>query len=62
MKLIGGKYKTYEGACKRAIFENAMAKGEFARGDKAHLYTYNVVRTQSEPAIWRVARTKAVVS
>jgi hypothetical protein len=54
MKLLKEVYKTYEGARKRAAFENAMAKGEFARGDKAKLYSYRVV---DEGTTWRVART-----
>jgi hypothetical protein len=47
MKLLKEKYKTYDGALKRAAFENAMAPGEFKRGDKARVYRYVVV---SDPA------------
>ena len=34
-KLLSAKYKTREGADKRCRFENAIAKSEFDRGDKA---------------------------
>jgi hypothetical protein len=33
-KLLREKYKTYEGARKRCAFENGIAPGEYARGDK----------------------------
>jgi hypothetical protein len=46
-KLLKTVYKTFEGARKRAAFENAMAPGEFARGDKAKLYHYTVVPFES---------------
>ena len=57
MRLLGAKYKTYEGALKRCRFENALAKPEFARGDKARLYRYSVV--QDAEGLWRVARCAA---
>jgi hypothetical protein len=50
-------FKTYEGARKRAAFENAMAKGEFQRGDKAKLYSYRVVDEGNNT--WRVVRTES---
>ena len=55
-------YKTYEGARKRAAFENAMAKGEFQRGDKATLYHYEIVEesniaNRERGFSWRVVRT-----
>ena len=53
MRIIGGKYKTWEGAHKRAAFENACAAGEYRRGDKAKLYAYHTVK---EGDFWRVAR------
>lgn len=53
MKLLGAKYKTFEGARKRAAFENGVALGEFLRGDKARLYSY---LTQQVVGYWRVAR------
>ena len=53
MKLLKEIYKTYEGARKRAAFENAVAPGEFQRGGKARLYRYLVV---AENGHWRVQR------
>jgi len=41
-KLLKETYKTYEGARKRAAFENGIALGEYKRGDKARLYHYRV--------------------
>jgi hypothetical protein len=55
MKLLGAKYKTRAGAFKRCRFENAMAKGEFERGDKAKHYRYHV--TQDSEGMWRVFRS-----
>ena len=52
-KLLKETYKTYEGARKRAAFENGLAKSEYERGYKAKHYSYTVV-TQGE--IWRVQR------
>ena len=43
MRLLREKYKTREGAAKRAAFERGIAPGEFRRGDKARLYGYRVV-------------------
>ncbi len=60
MKLISTKYKTYEGARKRAAFENSVAPGEFKRGDKARLYRYSVVRDAVDLGVWRVAREVAI--
>ena len=54
MKLLREKYKTVEGARKRAAFENAVARGEFERGDKARIYRYTVVR--EDDGTWRVQR------
>jgi hypothetical protein len=54
MKLLGTKYKTVEGARKRAAFENGLAKGEFERGDKAKHYRYSTI--QDDNGLWRVAR------
>lgn len=54
MKLLGSKYKTYEGALKRCQQENGLAKGEFERGDKARIYRYSV--WQEENGTWRVKR------
>jgi hypothetical protein len=42
-KLIGTKYKTWEGAAKRCAFERAMNPGEVRRGDATTLYSYSVV-------------------
>jgi hypothetical protein len=52
-KLLKTVYKTFERARKRAAFENAMAKGDFARGDKAKLYHYRTLTVEGK---WRVAR------
>ncbi len=49
MKLLREIYKTYEGARKRAGFENGIAPSEYARGDKAHLYRYRVIAEGSKP-------------
>lgn len=54
MKLLRERYKTYEGARKRTAFENAMAKGEYERGDKAKLYRYATVK--DETGAYRVER------
>lgn len=53
IKLLREQYKTWTGADKRCRFENAMAEGEFKRGDKAKLYRYTVVK---EGDTYRVAR------
>jgi hypothetical protein len=59
MKLIAQKYKTYEGARKRAVFENSAAPGEFKRDDKARLYCYRVVADPNDGNVWRVGRVTA---
>ena len=59
MKLLSAKYKTVEGARKRCAFENALARGEYQRGDKAKIYHYTVV--QDDNSMYRVARDKGVV-
>jgi hypothetical protein len=59
-KVLKEKYKTYEGARKRAAFENAIAKAEFNRGLKAHHYHYSVVLTldpYTGDDVWEVRRT-----
>lgn len=53
MRLLGAKYKTYEGARKRAGFENGVAPSEYRRGYEARLYRYRVVTVDG---IYRVAR------
>ena len=53
MKLLREKYKTAEGAYKRARFESSVAPGEFARGEKARLYRYSVIEQDGH---YRVAR------
>ena len=53
MKLLKEIYKTYEGARKRAGFENGLAKSEYERGYKAKHYQYFVV---AEDNHWRVER------
>lgn len=52
MKLLKEIYKTYEGARKRAAFENSLARSEFERGYKAKHYRYSIVaQTQSTAAV-----------
>ena len=53
MKILKEKYKTLEGANKRARLENALAPGEYSRGDKAKLYRYSVLEYEEH---YRVAR------
>jgi len=53
MKLLKETYKTYEGARKRAAFENGVANSEFAKGCKAHIYRYTV---ELQGNAYRVAR------
>jgi hypothetical protein len=55
-KLLSEKYRTLEGARKRAALENGLAPGEFARGYKAKLYRYTVV---TEGDFYRIQRTEA---
>lgn len=56
MKLLKEKYKTYEGARKRAAFENAWAASEFTRGHTARRYRYAVI---TQDGCYRVQRTEA---
>ena len=56
-KLLKEKYKTAEGAYKRARFENGLARGEFLRGDKARIYHYRAIPDDYHPGIYRVERT-----
>jgi hypothetical protein len=58
MKLLREKYKTYEGAAKRARFENGLARSEFNRGYKARVYRYTVVAEEdsTQGQTWRVQR------
>ena len=57
MRLLREKYRTWEGAHKRARFENALAAGEYARGDKARLYRYEVLQDCTTSEVhFRVAR------
>ena len=53
-KLLKETYKTYDGAHKRAGFENGIARSEFQHGYKARLYHYTVVTVDGA---WRVQRT-----
>ena len=53
MRLLGNKYKTYDGAQKRCGFENGVAKGEYERGEKSKLYRYTIERDGDS---WRVGR------
>jgi hypothetical protein len=63
-KLLKEIYKSYEGARKRAAFENSLARFEFEHGHKAKLYHYTVVEIFEFPLEkhWRVARAEAVQS
>jgi len=59
MKLLREVYKTYEGARKRAGFENGVAKSEFERGYKARVYHYSIVSERNYytgAEQWRVQR------
>ncbi len=53
MKLLREVYKTYEGARKRAGFENGVAASEYRNGYKARLYRYAVI---VQDGAWRVQR------
>ncbi len=57
--LIKGHYKTYDGAARRAGFENGLARHEFERGYKAKVYRYTVV---SVDGMYRVERKPAPTS
>ncbi len=56
--LLRETYKTYEGARKRAAFENGLAKSEYEHGYKAKLYAYRIVpnQTASTDITWRIER------
>lgn len=54
MRLLKERYKTILGARNRAAFENAMALGEFRRGDKARIYSYATVKDKT--GAYRVER------
>jgi hypothetical protein len=49
------KYKTQEGAHKRARFENMLASFEYKRGYKAALYRYFVVTEGDHYRVQRMA-------
>lgn len=55
--MLAAKYKTWEGANKRAQFENGVAPGEYKRGDVARLYRFNVIEDPYYKGTWRVQRT-----
>jgi hypothetical protein len=48
IKLLKEKYKSIDGAKKRATFENAVAKSEYKRGDSAKIYKYRIIRQVGE--------------
>ena len=58
MKLLAAKYKTWEGAHKRAALENGLARGEYARGEKMRIYRYGVVE---KDGAYRVQRDNGTV-
>jgi hypothetical protein len=53
MRLLKEIYKTYEGARKRAAFENGLARSEYERGYKAKRYQYSILE---ENGAYRVQR------
>lgn len=55
MKLLKEVYKTYEGARKRAAFENGLATFEYKQAYKARHYHYSTVVDGDS---WRVQRQK----
>jgi hypothetical protein len=57
MKLLSQRYKTYDGASKRAGFENGLARFEYERGYKARLYHYSIVL---EDGAYRVKREHVI--
>jgi hypothetical protein len=59
-KLLREKYKSYEGARKRAAFENGIAGSEYRNGYKAMLYFYAVVADPTGDG-WRVERRREPV-
>ena len=58
MRLLKEVYKTYEGARKRAAFENGVARGEFLNGRKARYYRYTI--EEQSNGTFRVARVPRV--
>jgi hypothetical protein len=52
-KVLKEKYKTQEGADKRARFENGLAGFEHRQGYKAKHYRYRVI---PDGELWRVER------
>lgn len=56
MKLLKEVYKTYDGARKRAGFENSLARSEFERGFKVKHYRYAVI--VDENGAFRVQRSE----
>ena len=55
MKQLKEIYKTWEGAHKRAAFENGLAQSEFKNGYKAKHYRYTVISGEA-PGTFRVVR------
>jgi hypothetical protein len=62
MKLLKEVYKTYEGARKRAGFENGIAKSEYEKGYKAKHYHYSVVPEGNGFRVQRTVRKMEVQS
>ena len=58
MKMLREKYKTFEGASKRARFENGIAPSEYHKGYKSRLYRYSAVEHEG---LWRVQRDNGTV-
>jgi hypothetical protein len=56
-KLLRERYKTAEGAYKRARFENGVALSEFRQGYKSRYYKYRTV--QDDTGAFRVQRETA---
>lgn len=57
-RTIAGKYKTWQGAEKRAGFENGVAESEYRHGYKAAVYRYRVI---AEDGVYRVQRYKKAI-
>lgn len=59
IKLLREHYKTYDGADRRARFENGIAGSEFRNGYKAHLYRYVAIPDHENYGCFRVERRLA---
>jgi hypothetical protein len=55
--MLAAKYKTREGAEKRCASENALAPGEYKRGETARLYRFTVIEDPYYKGTSRVQRS-----